>query len=274
MRDGGLRPPCRRDRSVSRRAGKQSRRTFPAAAGGHCFAGWAPPVQRHCVTVTNLVGRVGPNYAVRQHPPTNTGKAAYSIPPYLAAGAGGRGSARFDGWQSCGSARGAELAAAASAALCCRSESGARSGDWRRWVVVLSCADEIDLHPCSDSPSPSQRFENPLDGAGWGNGKAHSSFDNPDGRSCANRRPVASNPGSRLSATARLPERGVVGSGRKRVSPAGGAGAAGLSERRLVGSGRQCVQAAASAVPAELRGRTVLESGFQRLSAAWPGLGG
>src|SRR5215208_1215328 len=78
----------------------------------------------------------------------------------------GRGSARSDGWRSSGSARGAELAAAASAAVCCRSESGARSGDWRRWVVVLSCADEIDLHPRRDSPSPSQRFENPLDGAG------------------------------------------------------------------------------------------------------------
>jgi len=121
--------------------------------------------------------------------------------------------------------------------------------------------------------SPSHRFENPLDGAGSGHGKAHSSFDNPDSWSCANRRPVASNPGSRLGATARLPERRVVGSGRQRVPTVGGAGAAGLPERRLVGSGRQCVQAAACAVPTELRGRTILECGFQRLSAAWPGLG-
>src|SRR5262249_13786961 len=74
--------------------------------------------------------------------------------------------------------------------------------------------------------------------------------------------------------TAGLPERGMVGSGRQRVSTAGGACAAGLPERRLVGSGRQCVQAAAGAVPAELRGRPILESGFQRLSAAWPGLSG
>ena len=31
-----------------------------------------------------------------------------------------------------------------------------RIGSWRR----------VDLHPCRDSPSPSQRFENPVDGAG------------------------------------------------------------------------------------------------------------
>jgi len=109
------------------------------------------------------------------------------------------------------------------------------------------------------SPSQSQRFENPLYGAGRGHEKAHSSFVNPDGCLCANRGHVAGEPGSRPGPTARLPERGVVESGRQRVSTAG---AAGLSERRLVGSGRQRVQAATSAVPAELRGRTVLESGF------------
>jgi hypothetical protein len=123
-----------------------------------------------------------------------------------------------------------------------------------------------------DSPSPSKRFENPMVGAGLGHGQALSSFDNSDGCVCANRRPVASCPGSRLGTTARLPKRGVVGSGRQRVSTAGGAG--GLPERRVVGSGRQCLQATRSAVSAELWGRTVLESGFQRLSAAWPGLGG
>ena len=64
-----------------------------------------------------------------------------------------------------------------------------------------------------------------------------------------NRRPVANDPGNRLGGAAQLSERGVVGSGRQRVSTAG------------------------SAVPAELRGRKLLESGFQRLQAAWPGLG-
>ena len=87
------------------------------------------------------------------------------------------------------------------------------------------------------SPSPSQRFENPAEGAGRGHAKAHSSFDNPDRCSCANRRPVASGTGIRLGATARLPERGVVGSGRQRVPTAADAGW--LPERGVVGSGRQ-----------------------------------
>ena len=86
-------------------------------------------------------------------------------------------------------------------------------------------------------------------------------------------RPVASDPGSRLGATARLPERGVVESGRQCVSTAGRGGPLGCQNGDC-GPVGQRLQAAASANPAELRGRTVLESGFERLSAAWPGLGG